>query len=46
MYREKPEIREVESLWVDAIAAARRHIYIESPFFTSSRWRAPSQEAL
>ncbi|HON37625.1 MAG TPA: VTT domain-containing protein [Deltaproteobacteria bacterium] len=37
MYREKPEIREVESLWVDAIAAARRHIYIESPFFTSSK---------
>ncbi len=36
-YREKPEIREVESLWVDAIAAARRHIYIESPFFTSSK---------
>jgi len=37
MYREKPEIREVESLWVDAIASARRHIYIESPFFTSSK---------
>ncbi len=36
-YREKPEIREVESLWVDAIASARRHIYIESPFFTSSK---------
>ncbi len=36
-YREKPEIREVESLWVDAITSARRHIYIESPFFTSSK---------
>ena len=36
-YREKPEIREVESLWVDAIASAKRWIYIESPFFTSSK---------
>lgn len=36
-YREKPEIREVEALWADAIASARRHIYIESPFFTSSK---------
>lgn len=36
-YREKPEIREVEALWVDAIASAKRHIYIESPFFTSAK---------
>lgn len=37
LYRDKPEIREVEALWVDAIASARKHIYIESPFFTSSK---------
>lgn len=34
-YAGDPEIREVESLWKDALRAARRFIYIESPFFTS-----------
>jgi phospholipase D1/2 len=36
-YRGKAEIREVESLWMDAILAARKIIYIENPFFTSSK---------
>ncbi len=36
-YRGKPEVREVESLWMDAILSARKIIYIENPFFTSSK---------
>ncbi|HDP26489.1 MAG TPA: hypothetical protein ENN34_13780 [Deltaproteobacteria bacterium] len=34
-YEKNPEIREVEHLWVDAIRAAERYVYIENPFFTS-----------
>jgi len=36
-YAGRPEVREVEALYVDAIAAARRHIYIENQYFTSRR---------
>lgn len=36
-YRDKAEIREVETLWLDAILSARDLIYIENPFFTSSK---------
>ncbi len=36
-YRNKTEIREVEALWLDAIVSARELIYIENPFFTSSK---------
>jgi phosphatidylserine/phosphatidylglycerophosphate/cardiolipin synthase-like enzyme/uncharacterized membrane protein YdjX (TVP38/TMEM64 family) len=36
-YRGRPEVREVESLWMDAILSARKIIYIENPFFTSSK---------
>ena len=36
-YAGRPEVREVEALYVDSIAAARRHIYIESQYFTSRR---------
>src|SRR6185295_2546157 len=33
---EEPEVREVEQLYLDAIAAARRFLYFENQFFTSS----------
>lgn len=33
---EEPEIREVERLYLDAIAAARRSLYFENQYFTSS----------
>jgi phosphatidylserine/phosphatidylglycerophosphate/cardiolipin synthase-like enzyme/membrane protein DedA with SNARE-associated domain len=36
-YGDHPEIREVEQLYVDSIAAARTLIYIENQYFTS--WR-------
>lgn len=36
LYKHYPEVREVESLYRDAILAARRFIYIESQYFTSS----------
>ena len=32
-----PEAREVETLYLDMIAAARRYIYIENQYFTSDR---------
>lgn len=34
-YRGRPAVREVERLYVDAIAAARRSIYIENQYVTS-----------
>jgi phospholipase D1/2 len=33
---EEPEVREIEKLYLDSIAAARRSIYIENQFFTSA----------
>jgi uncharacterized membrane protein YdjX (TVP38/TMEM64 family) len=35
-YTGNPEIREVEALYLDAIAAARRSIYIEAQYFTAT----------
>jgi phospholipase D1/2 len=35
-YNGNPEIREVEALYLDAIASARRAIYIETQYFTST----------
>jgi phosphatidylserine/phosphatidylglycerophosphate/cardiolipin synthase-like enzyme/uncharacterized membrane protein YdjX (TVP38/TMEM64 family) len=35
-YNGMPEVREVEALYLDAIAAARRSIYIEAQYFTST----------
>jgi phospholipase D1/2 len=35
-YNGNPEVREVEALYLDAIAAARRSIYIEAQYFTSA----------
>jgi len=32
-----PEVREVEALYLDAIRAARRFIYVENQYFTSAR---------
>ncbi|MEZ5652336.1 MAG: VTT domain-containing protein [Burkholderiaceae bacterium] len=34
-FRRRPGVREVECLYLDAIAAARRYIYIENQYFTS-----------
>ena len=36
-YNGAPEVREVEALYVDMIAAAKHLIYIENQYFTSSR---------
>jgi len=36
-YAGRPEVREVEALYLDAIAAARRWIYIENQYLTSGR---------
>jgi len=33
----RPEVREVERLYLDAVAAARRWIYVENQYFTSAR---------
>lgn len=34
-YKNRPEIREVQRLFEDAVAAAERHIYIENQYLTS-----------
>ncbi|HWK42031.1 MAG TPA: phospholipase D-like domain-containing protein [Croceibacterium sp.] len=36
-YEDAPEIREVEALYLDMIAAARRFIYFENQYFTSAK---------
>jgi len=36
-YLDRPEVREVEALYLDAIAAAHRLIYIENQYFTAGR---------
>lgn len=36
-YAGRPEVREVEALYVDMLAAAKRLVYIENQYFTSSR---------
>ena len=36
-HEKRQEIREVENLYIDAIAAARRYIYIENQYFTSEK---------
>ena len=36
-WRGRPEVREAEALWVDAIASARRWIYIETQYLTADR---------
>ena len=35
-FRDHPPVREVEALWLDAIGAAERSIYIENQYLTSS----------
>jgi phospholipase D1/2 len=36
-YAGRPEVREVEALYVDMVSTARRLIYVENQYFTSSR---------
>jgi uncharacterized membrane protein YdjX (TVP38/TMEM64 family) len=36
-YDGRPEVREVEALYMDMLSAARRLIYVENQYFTSSR---------
>ncbi|WBX83308.1 phospholipase D-like domain-containing protein [Sphingosinicella microcystinivorans] len=36
-WRDCAEVREIEALWLDMIAAARRFIYIENQYLTSGR---------
>jgi phospholipase D1/2 len=36
VYNGSPEVREVQALYLDVIAAARRSIYIEAQYFTST----------
>ena len=36
-YEDLPEIREIEALYLDMIAAARRFVYIENQYFTSAK---------
>jgi len=35
-YKGRPEVREIEALYKDAIAAAQKYIYIENQYFTSA----------
>jgi len=42
----EPEVREVEALYVDAIAAARRWIYIENQYLTSTAVGAALEQRL
>ena len=34
-YDGRPELREVEALWLDMVKNARRFLYIENQYFTS-----------
>ena len=43
---ERPAVREVEQLYLDMIAAARREIYIESQYFTAPRIAAAVEKRL
>ena len=43
---EAPAVREVEKLYLDMIAAARAHIYIENQYFTSPRIAAALEKRL
>ncbi|MFA5489777.1 MAG: phospholipase D-like domain-containing protein [Candidimonas sp.] len=45
-YEGRPEIREIEALYLDMIAAARRFIYIENQYFTSGKIAAAVAERL
>jgi phosphatidylserine/phosphatidylglycerophosphate/cardiolipin synthase-like enzyme/uncharacterized membrane protein YdjX (TVP38/TMEM64 family) len=45
-YLGRDEVREVEILYLDAIAAARRSIYVENQFFTAGRIAAALAERL
>lgn len=36
-YRDEPEVREIEALFLDIVARARRFLYIENQYFTSPK---------
>lgn len=43
---EAPAVREVEALYLDMIASARRHLYIENQYFTAPRIAAALEKRL
>lgn len=43
---EQPAIKEVERLYLDMIASARKHLYIENQYFTAPRIAAALEERL
>lgn len=45
-YHDSAEIREVEALWLDMIAAARRFIYIENQYLTNGKVAAAIAERM
>src|SRR3546814_20582480 len=45
-YADLPEIREIEALYLDMIAAATRFIYIENQYFTRSEARRVGKECV
>lgn len=45
-YRDNPEVREIERLHIDAVISARRYIYIENQYLTSSALRRALAEKL
>ncbi|MGK2953097.1 MAG: VTT domain-containing protein [Thiobacillus sp.] len=45
-YDGRPEVREVEAVYVDMLSSAKRLIYIENQYFTSSRIGAVLEERL
>ena len=45
-YEDAPEIREIEALYLDMIAAAKRFIYFENQYFTSGKIAAAIAERM
>ncbi len=45
-YGDLPEIREIEALWIDMIAAAERFLYIENQYLTSGKVAAAIAERM
>ena len=44
-YDDLPEVREIETLYLDMIAAAKRFIYFENQYFTSGQDRRRDRHA-
>ncbi len=45
-YDGRPELREVEALWLDMVKGARRFLYIENQYFTSAKVAAAIAERM